>query len=153
LLVVMALAATPAIPVMGQSSPNTATSSLQVAVTLAPRLSLHQSARVLTFHVTGPEPAEASLALMAGVRLATGAVVELVADIVQPVDGALTIVDGLEGTIQTSLTPGTPLVVATWMGNGLRTGRLTFRLDGAPGVYDVPITLRLRTDDRRLTVD
>jgi hypothetical protein len=142
----MALAATPAIPVTGQSSPNTATSSLQVAVTLAPRLSLQQSARVLTFHVTGSEPAEASLDLTAGVRLAAGAVVELVADLVQPVDGALTIVDGFEGTIPTSLTRGTPTVVAKWTGNGLRTGRLTLRLHAAHGVYEIPVTLQLRTD-------
>jgi hypothetical protein len=147
LLVVMAFAATSAIPVSGQSSPNTATSSLQVAMTVAPRLSLHQSARVLTFHVTRSAPAEASIDLSARVRLAAGAVVELVADVVQPVDGALTIVDGFEGMIPTSLTPGTPTVVATWMGNGLRTARLTFRLDGAPGVYDVPINLRLATGD------
>ena len=141
----MAFAATPVIPVSGQSS--TETSNLQVTVTFAPRLSLHQSARVLTFHVTGSAPAEASVDLLAGVRLAAGAVVELVAHVVQPVDGALTIVDGFEGTIPPSLTPGAPVVVATWMGNGLRTARLTFRLDGAPGVYDVPIHLRLTTDD------
>jgi hypothetical protein len=145
--VATALAATSAIPVSGQSSTNTATSSLQVAVTFAPRLSLHQSARVLRFHVTGSTPAEASVDLSAGVRLARGAVVELVAEVVQPVEGALTIVDGVEGTIPTSLTPGTPTVVATWMGNGLRTGRLIFRLDSAAGVYDVPITLRLTTRD------
>ena len=141
----MTLAAAPAIPVGGQS-PNTATSSLHVAVTFAPRLSLHASARVLTFHVTGSASAEASIDVSAGVRTATGALVELVADVGQPVAGALTIVDGLEGMIPTALTPGTPTVVGKWTGNGLRTGRLTFRLDGAPGVYEIPVTLRLRTD-------
>jgi hypothetical protein len=142
----MVFAATPEIPVSGQSSPNAATSRLQVAVTFAPRLSLHVSARMLTFHVTGSAPAEASIDLSAGVRMATGTVVELVADVGQPVPGRLTIVDGLEGTIPTTLTPG-PTVVAKWMGNGFQTGRLTFRFDGVPGVYEVPITLRLTTGD------
>ncbi len=118
-----------------------------MAVTFVPRLSLHVSARVLTFHVTGSAPAEASIDLSAGVRIATGTVVELVADVSQAVPGALTIVDGLEGTTPTALTEGTPTVVAKWVGNGLRTGRVTFRLAGAPGVYQVPISLRLTTND------
>ena len=130
----------------GQAASGAATSSLPVSVTFAPRASLVVSTRVLTFHVTGSTPAEASLDFSAGVRIASGKAVELVADVDAQLPGALTIVAGPEGTTPGSLTAGASTVVATWVGGGLRTGRLTIRLDAPPGIYKILVTLRLKTD-------
>ena len=142
-LVVLAIAIARAQPA-GQAASGTASASLPVSVTFAPRLSLQVSTRVLTFHVTGSSPVEASMELSAGVRIASGSAVELVADVDAQAPGTLTIVAGPEGTIPVSLTAGASTVVAKWVGGGLRTGRLTFRLDAAPGVYSIPVTIRLK---------
>jgi hypothetical protein len=128
-----------------QASSSTATSSLHVAATFAPRSSLQVSTRVLTFHVTDAASAEASLDFTAGTRIPSGTAVELIADADVPSSGQLTLVAGPEGTIPTSLESGTPTAIAHWSGSGLRTGRLTLRLNAPPGVYNIPIALGLST--------
>jgi hypothetical protein len=141
-LVVLAIAVARAQPA-GQAS-GQASARLPVSVTVAPRLSLQVSTRVLTFHVTGASPVDASMELSAGVRIASGSAVALVADVDAQVPGTLTIVAGPEGTTPVSVTAGASTVVAKWVGGGLRTGRLTFRLAAAPGVYVIPVTIRLQ---------
>ena len=130
---------------LASASMSTATSSLHVAATFAPRASLHVSTRVLTFHVTSSAPAEASVDIAAGVRLASGTAVELIADADAPASSQLAVVAGLEGTIPTSLGSAAPTVIAKWSGSGFRTGPVTLRLTAPPGVYNIPITLRLST--------
>ena len=114
-----------------------------MSATFAPRSSLQVSTHVLTFHVTGSAPAEASVAIAAGVRLASGTAVELLAEADAPASGQLAVVAGPEGTIPTSLGSDTPTVIAKWSESGFRTGPVTLRLNAPPGVYNIPITLRL----------
>jgi hypothetical protein len=130
---------------LASASTSTATSSLHVSATFAPRSSLHVSTRVLTFHVTGSAPAEASVDIAAGVRLASGTAVELTAEADAPASGQLAVVAGLEGTIPTSLGSATATVIAKWSESGFRTGPVTLRLNAPPGVYSIPITLRMST--------
>jgi hypothetical protein len=130
----------------GQSPTGISTATLQVAATFAPRSSVHPSSRVLTFHVTGAS-AEASMDFIAGARVPSGARVALIAELDATMPGALSIVAGPEGTVTGPIQPSAPTVVASWLGSGRRTGRLTFRLATAPGVYTVPVNVRLTTDD------
>jgi hypothetical protein len=127
------------------ASTSTATSSLHVAATFAPRSSLQVSTRVLTFHVVDSMPAEASVEISAGARLTSGTAVELIAEAGAPASGQLAVVAGPEGTILTSLGSATPTVIAKWSGSGFRTGPVTLRLNAPPGIYNIPITLRLST--------
>jgi hypothetical protein len=130
----------------GQSPSGISTATLQVAATFAPRSSVYPSTRVLTFHVTGAS-AEASMEFTAGARVPSGTRVTLIAELDATVLGELSIVAGPEGTVTGPILTSGPTVVASWLGSGRRTGRLTFRLDSAPGVYTVPVNIRLTTDD------
>ena len=84
---------------------------------------------------------------IAGARVLAGTRVALIAEVDVTVPGALSIVAGPEGTVTGSIVRSAPTVVASWLGSGRRTGRLTFKLDSAPGVYTVPVNVRLTTDD------
>jgi hypothetical protein len=130
---------------LASASTSIATSSLHVAATFAPRSSLHVSTRVLTFHVTSSAPAEASVDIAAGVRLASGTAVELIAEADAPASSRLAVVAGPEGTLLTPLGSATPTVILKWSGSGFRTGPVTLRLNAPPGIYNIPITLRLST--------
>ncbi len=130
----------------GQPPSGISTATLQVAATFAPRSSVYPSTRVLTFHVTGTS-AEASMDFIAGARVLAGTRVALIAEVDVTVPGALSIVAGPEGTVTGPILTSAPTVVASWLGSGRRTGRLTFRLDSAPGIYAVPVNVRLSTDD------
>lgn len=130
----------------GQAPSGSATATLQVAATFAPRSSVYPSTHVLTFHVTGAS-AEASMDFTAGARVRSGRSVALIAEVAATLPGALSIVEGPEGTVTGPVLTSAPTVIASWLGSGRRTGRLTFRLDTAPGVYTVPVNLGLRTDD------
>ena len=129
----------------GQSPSGISTATLQVAATLAPRSSVYPSTHVLTFHVTGAS-AEASMDFIAGARVPSGTRVALIAEVAATLPGALSIVAGPEGTVTGPILTSAPTVVASWLGSGRRTGRLTFRLDTAPGVYTVPVNVRLTTE-------
>jgi hypothetical protein len=79
--------------------------------------------------------------------VASGTRVALIAEVDATMPGALSIVGGPEGTVTGPILTSAPTVVASWLGSGRRTGRLTFRLDTAPGIYTVPVNVRLTTDD------
>ena len=83
----------------------------------------------------------------AGARVPSGTRVALIAEVPATLPGALSIVAGPESTITGSVLTSAPTIVASWLGSGRRTGRLTFRLDTAPGVYTVPVNVRLTTED------
>ena len=129
-----------------QAPSGTATATLQVAATFAPRSSVYPSAHALTFHVTGAS-AEASMDFTTGARVPSGTRVALIAEVDATVPGALSIVAGPEGTVTGPILTSAPTVVASWLGSGRRSGRLTFRLDTAPGVYTIPVNVRLTTAD------
>jgi hypothetical protein len=130
----------------GQAPSGSATATLQVAATFAARSSVYPSTHVLTFHVTGAS-AEASMDFTAGARVPSGTRVVLTAEVAATLPGALSIVEGPEDTVTGPILTSAPTVVASWLGSGRRIGRLTFRLDATPGVYSVPVNVRLTTED------
>lgn len=130
----------------GRAVAQQVTQSLTVAATFGPRTSLQQSTRVLTFQVTGTM-AEASIDFTAGARVPSGTRVDLVAEIDATFAGAMAIVAGPEGTIPGPVTLSATTVAASWLGSGRRAGRLTFRLEAAPGLHTIQVNLRLATDD------
>ncbi len=149
MLLVVLVAVAPAVvggAPAGQPPSGISTATLQVAATFAPRSSVYPSTRVLTFHVTGAS-AEASMDFTAGARVPSGTRVAVIAEVDATLPGALSIVAGPDGTVTGPIPSTAPTVVGSWLGSGRRTGRLTFRLDTAPGVYTVPVNLRLTTDD------
>jgi hypothetical protein len=105
-------------------------------------MTLRASSELLTFHVVDGTPAEATLDFSAGLRIPTGTVVALTAEADAPPPGVLTVVSS-DAATSSLLTPAEPTAVAQWVGSGLRTGRLTLRLQAAPGIYQVPVRLRL----------
>ena len=122
--------------------------AISATATFAPRTSLQVSSQVLQFHVTeGSIAAEATVEFAAGARTRNGGDVLLVVQ-AQPLPpggalGALTMATGTEGTIAASVVQDVPTVVARWVGAGLRTGRVTFRLQAAPGRYEIPVRFLL----------
>ena len=127
----------------GRALAQQVTRSVSATVTFAPRTSLQVSSQVLRFDVTDTSiPAEATVEFSAGARTRTGGHVMLVAR-VETAHPTLTIVAGTEGTIAGAVAPGTTTVAARWAGGGLRTGRVTFRLQAAPGHYDIPVSFLL----------
>lgn len=131
----------------GQDSARQATHSVSATATFGPRTSLHVSSQVLRFDVTDALiPAEASVEFAAGARTRNGGDVVLVVQVGDPSASpagstayALTIAHGSEGVAAGAVVHGAPAVVARWAGGGMRTGRVTFRLNAPPGRYELPI--------------
>jgi hypothetical protein len=140
---VLAAAAWPEPIAADQGGSATAASSLTVSVTFSPRMTLRAGSELLTFHVVDGTPAEATVDFSAGLRIPTGSVVALAAQADAPMSGVLTVVASDEDSTPVLLTPAEPTDVAQWVGSGLRTGRLTVRLQAPPGVYQVPVRLTL----------
>jgi hypothetical protein len=135
----------------GQSSAAQATHSLTATATFGARTALEVSSQVLRFHVTDPSiAAEATVSFAAGARTTTDGEVVLVLELAEQggaAQGALSIVGGSEGTIAGPVPTearDTPTVAARWVGGGMRTGGVTFRLQAPPGQYDIPVKFQLR---------
>jgi hypothetical protein len=134
------------------SPPQQVTQSVTATVTFGPRTTLQVSSQVLHFHVTDPmTPAETSVIFAVGARALKGEDVRLVVEIADPPAAAsgasgyaLSVVGGSDGVTTGALTHDAPTVVARWAGGGLRTGRVTFRLEGAPGDYEIPLRYLVR---------
>jgi hypothetical protein len=155
-LLATVLAIVPARPLalgepVSQGSAPQVTQSVTATATFGPRTSLQVSSQVLQFHVTDAWiPAEATVEFAAGARTRSGGEVLLVVQVRDPerlwpetAGQSLTIVAGTEGTMAGSVVHDAPAVAARWIGGGLRTGRVTFRLQAAPGQYTVPVTFLL----------
>jgi hypothetical protein len=139
----------------GQAFAQQVTQSVTATATFGPRTSLQVSSQVLQFHITDASiPVEVSVDFAAGARTRIGGDVRLVVDVTDPVEvrpgttgQALTIVGGTAGTIAGTLAQDAPVVAARWLGSGLRTGRVTFRLHAAPGRYDIPVRFVVTLSD------
>jgi hypothetical protein len=126
--------------------------SVTATVTFGPRITLQVSSQVLHFHVTDPSAAAVtSVDFALGGRTRKGGDVQLLVEVVDPLAPgapyALTIVGGSDGVAAGALAHDVPHVVARWLGGGFRSGRVTFRLDAAPGRYDVPVTFLVKVSD------
>jgi hypothetical protein len=142
LAIVLSFAGTAA----GQSTTSRGTASLTVSAAFAPRASVEPPSRVLRFEVTDASvPVEASIEFAVGARTRTGGHVVLLAEADMLVPEGLLSIAGSDGTSSTTMAAVTPAVVQRWMGSGLRTGRLVFRLRAAPGRYEVPVRLFVET--------
>ena len=132
----------------GQSPAAQAAQSLTAVATFGPRTALEVSSHVLRFNVTDASiPAEAVVTFTAGARTRTdGDVLLFVETASQGAEapGALAIVGGAEGTIAGSVARDAPTVAVRWLGGGLRTGGVRFRLQAPPGQYDIPVRFQLR---------
>ena len=135
----------------GQVSAQQATQSVTATATFGPWTSLQVSTQVLRFHVTDAStPAEVQVDFAAGARTRNGGEVVLLVQVMDPErlrretgDHALTIAAGTEGTIAGPVAHAAPATAARWIGGGLRTGRVTFRLQAAPGQYEIPVRFLL----------
>lgn len=144
-LAILAVAA-PAFGASGDQSSPRAEQSLTVSAAFAPRASVQVSNQVLQFDVIDASlPVDASIEFEAGARTGSAGHVLLVfdADLAVP-GGTLAIAGGSDGTVP-GLVTRSPTVVARWVGSGLRAGRIVFRLQAAPGRYEIPLRFRLET--------
>jgi hypothetical protein len=135
----VALLATPP----GVEGAESRSSTVAVVAGFGTRTSLKVSSQQLPFVVSEPGvPAVAVIEFSAGARTQTGADVLLTIERLPSIDcpegTAVTFVGDGPGTVAGTLT-ARPAVVARWTGSGLRTGRLTFLLQGSPGTYNVPV--------------
>ena len=154
-LLAAVLAIVPAMPLAlgesgGQASAQQVTRGVTASATFAPRTSLQVSSNVLRFHVTDASiPAVATVDFMAGARTRHGGEVLLTVQLTDsgqlPTAGdqTLTIAAGTEGTIAGPVAPDAAAIVARWISGGMRNGRVTFRLQAAPGNYDIPVRFLL----------
>lgn len=136
------------------SAPQQVTQSVTATVTFGPRITLQVSTQVLRFHVTDSSAsAETSVIFAVGARALKGGDVRLIVEIADPPAAggargyALSVVGGSDGVTTGALTHDAPTVVARWVGGGLRTGRVTFRLEAAPGDYEIPLRYLVRLSD------
>lgn len=135
----------------GPASAQYATERVTATATFAPRASLQVSTQVLRFDVIDSAiPALATVEFVAGVRTRIDGDVQLIVEVTDlaavpsaPAGQALTIVGGTDGMTPGDVSRYAPTVAGRWAGGGLRSGRVTFRLLAAPGVYLIPINFRL----------
>jgi hypothetical protein len=135
----------------GPASAQHVTERVTATATFAPRASLQVSTQVLRFDVIDAAiPALATVEFVAGVRTRIGGDVRLIVEVTDlaavpsgSAGQALTIVGGTDGMTPGDVSPYEPTVVGRWAGGGLRSGRVTFRLLAAPGVYLIPINFRV----------
>jgi hypothetical protein len=120
--------------------------TVAVAVTIAPRTSVHVSSEVLSFvNADGETSATDSVEFTVGARVARDADVQLSVEPLGPIDGTIAFNDVNAGTPIQALSSGVT-AAATWHGSGQRTGRLTFTLHASrPGVYTVPLQFAVTT--------
>jgi hypothetical protein len=125
------------------SPPQQVTQAVTATATFGPRIALQVSSQVLHFHVTDPSaPALMSVDFAVWGRTGKDGAMALAVEIVDPpgpTPYALAIVGGSEGVAAGPLAHGAPKVMARWGGGGFRSGRVTFRLDAAPGRYEIPV--------------
>ena len=119
-------------------------STVAVVAGVGTRTSLKVSSQILPFAVSGTEEsAVAVIEFSAGARTQTGADVVLTVERLPSVDCPdgtdVTFAGEGRGTTAGTLEPLAPTIAARWTGSGLRTGRLTFVLHAAPGIYTVPV--------------
>ena len=107
----------------------TRSATVAVRADFAPRTSLKVSTHTLRFEPGGAEELPvAEVEFSAAARTRTGGEVLLTAELSDagcPDQGSVTVTGSGPGVVAT-LTVGTPIPVARWIGSGVRTGRLTF---------------------------
>jgi hypothetical protein len=133
------------------SPPQPVTQAVTATVTFGPRIMLQVSSQVLHFHVTDPSaPAEASVDFAVAGRTGKAGALVLAVEVVEPpgpAPYALAIVGGSGGVAIGALAHDAPKVVARWLGGGFQSGRVTFRLDAAPGRYEIPLRFLVKSSD------
>jgi hypothetical protein len=125
------------------SPPQQVTQAVTATATFGPRIALQVSSQVLHFHVTDPSaPALMSVDFAVGGRTGKDGELVLAVEVVEPPRSSpysLTIAGGSDGVAAGPLAADVPKVVARWPGGGFQSGRVTFRLDAAPGRYEIPL--------------
>ena len=149
-----ALALVQAAPLALVASPaQQVTQAVTATVTFGPRITLQVSSQVLHFDVTDPSAsATASVDFAVAGRTGKDGEVALAVEIVDspgPTPYALSIAGGFDGVTTGPLAHDAPKVIARWGGGGFRSGRVTFRLDAAPGRYEIPIRFLVKLSERQ----
>jgi hypothetical protein len=114
------------------------------------RTSITQSTELLRFQVIDPDqPVEAVMTFAAGARASASSDILLIVTAQTPLEIASSPSFGeiaftvSSGADNKPLTAGERIVAAQWIGGGVRSGQLRFRLRAAAGMYSVPVTLQL----------